>query len=98
MTKLKKKLIPRKKSLRPVETKGIGLERISRGKITAANENLFQVKLSGNRYQLFRKEDSIEYNKPEIKIEVRCVYHGRKDSTFPYAVYDMNWNKLYLER
>jgi hypothetical protein len=86
------------KSQRPSGMKVLGLERIARGTATASSEVLFQVKLSGNKYKRFSKKDALEYNKPELKTSVRCIYHGKKDSTFPYAVYDMNWNVLYKEK
>lgn len=96
MSKLKKG--PEKiKPDRPVETKGIGLERISRGTVVASSEALFQLKMSGNNYKIFKRCDSKEYNQPQMKTQVRCIYHGRKDSTFPYAVYDLSWNLLYRE-
>jgi len=88
----------RVKSKRPSETKRIGLERIARGTVTASSDFLFQVRLSGDNYQSFYKKDAKEYNKPELKTSVRCIYHGRKDSTFPYAVYDLNWNEFYIEK
>jgi len=49
---------------------------------------------------LFRKEDALPrtYKKPNDRITVRCIYHGNKNALFPYAVYDMNWNLLWMEK
>jgi len=88
----------RKKSKRPGETKHISLERIARGTVTATSEVLFQVELSHKRYSLFKKEDASEYNQPRIKTNVRCIYNGNKNSLFPYAIYDLNWNVLWKEK
>lgn len=88
----------RQKSKRPTETKHISLERIARGTVTATSEVLFQVELSRKRYEKFRKEDASEYNQPRIKANVRCIYNGNKNSLFPYAVYDLNWNILWKEK
>ncbi|MFH1503747.1 MAG: hypothetical protein ABIE36_03760 [Candidatus Diapherotrites archaeon] len=61
-------------------------------------ENYYLIKKK--KTLLFRKEDAMPgtYRKPNTKISVRCFYHGNKNSLFPYAVYDMNWNLLWKEK
>ena len=52
------------------------------------------------RILYFRRSDSIpgKYHKPEKGTTVRCIYHGSKKHLFPYAVYDMNWNPLFIDK
>jgi hypothetical protein len=88
----------RVKSKRPSETKHISLERIARGRVSAASEELFQVELSHKRYYLFKKEDASEYNKPNVGTSIRCIYHGNKNNLLPYAVYDLLWNQIWKEK
>lgn len=96
--KLKKKEVQRQKSKRPSETKHISLERIARGTITASSPVLFQVELSKKRYYTFAKDDALEYNQPNVKTSIRCIYHGHRNNLLPYAIYDLNWNLIWKSR
>lgn len=88
----------RKKSKKPNETKHLSLERIARGTVTASSSVLFQVELSHKRYYLFKKEDAKEYNQPNVKTSIRCIYNGHRNNLLPYAIYDLNWNLIWKER
>ena len=100
MKKLEKKKPEdyRKKSKRPSNTKNISLERIARGIVTASSEFVFQVELSHKRYYLFKKEDASIYNCPSVKTSIRCIYHGHKNNLLPYAIYDLNWNPIWVDK
>ncbi len=88
----------RKKSKRPPETKHISLERIARGIVTATSPVLFQVELSHKRYYTFSRDDASEYNQPKIKTSIRCIYYGHRNNLLPHAVYDLNWNKIWVSK
>jgi len=49
---------------------------------------------------LFRKEDCAlgKYKNPNKNTSVRCIYHGNRNSLFPYEIFDMNWNLLWKEK